>query len=157
MSNVRKTKQDCAVKETKVCRNPETLNWNCRKTKRIDASSLHFCSFLNEMPVRCLYNQIRYLHSYQKRNTAIRRCFLFLFRKRLRLCSRVMRPASAARWELRPPAAGGRSREGAITAAVEKSEEKRKPERFFGHRKAARSDNPEVVGSNPSPATIKST
>jgi len=29
------------------------------------------------------------------------------------------------------------------------------PERFFGHRKVARSDNPEVVGSNPASATKK--
>ena len=38
-------------------------------------------------------------------------------------------------------------------AAVEKAEDKRKaPEGFFGHRKQAQSDNPEVVGSSPSPA-----
>ena len=41
-----------------------------------------------------------------------------------------------------------------IGAAVEKAEEKREaPDGFFGHRKLARSDNPEVVGSSPSPAT----
>ena len=34
-----------------------------------------------------------------------------------------------------------------------KNRGKRKPEDFFGNRKVARSDNPEVVGSNPSPAT----
>ena len=44
---------------------------------------------------------------------------------------------------------------GERSAAVEKSEEKRKPEAFFGHRKPAQSDNPEVVGSSPSPATKK--
>jgi len=38
--------------------------------------------------------------------------------------------------------------------AVEKIEEKRKPEDFFGYRNPARSDNPEVEGSNPSPATM---
>ena len=38
--------------------------------------------------------------------------------------------------ELSLPAAGGRGREGSITAAVEKSKEKRKPAAFFGHRKA---------------------
>jgi hypothetical protein len=65
-----------------------------------------------------------------------------------------MKPTSAARWELRAAAAGGRRRLPAISAAVEKREDQRKPEAFFGHRKAARSDNPEVVGSNPSPATI---
>jgi len=32
---------------------------------------------------------------------------------------------------------------------------KRKRAMNFGHRKAARSDNPEVVGSNPAPATMK--
>ena len=37
--------------------------------------------------------------------------------------------------ELRLPAAGGREREAAISAAVEKTEGVRKPERFFGHRK----------------------
>ena len=73
-------------------------------------------------------------------------CF-FLFR--------VMRPASVARWESGAAAAGGRRRQCPISAAVEKIEDKRKPDDFFGHRKAARRDNPEVVGSNPAPATIK--
>ena len=54
---------------------------------------------------------------------------------------------------LRVAAASGRKRRPAISAAVEKPEDQRKPERFFGHRNPARSDNPEVVGSNPSPAT----
>ena len=87
---------------------------------------------------------------------------------------RVMRPTSGARWgagrrwipllkaeapteptgENRPPAASGGNRAGAFSAAVEKPEEQRKaPDGLFGHRKAARSDNPKVVGSNPSPAT----
>ena len=56
-------------------------------------------------------------------------------------------------WEKRPPAAGGGSREGAFTAAVEKPEEKRKPERFFGHRKAARSE--EARSSNLRTPTMK--
>ncbi len=37
--------------------------------------------------------------------------------------------------ELRAAAAGGRERQRAISAAVEKPEERRKPERFFAHRK----------------------
>ena len=51
--------------------------------------------------------------------------------------------------------------------AVEKCKDQRKPAAFFGHRKAARSDNPEVArqeqsdlaspgSSNPSPAAIQS-
>ena len=50
-------------------------------------------------------------------------------------------------WEKRAPAAGGGCREPAFTAAVEKPEEERKPERFFANRKAARSE--EARGSNP--------
>ena len=69
---------------------------------------------------------------------------------------RVIRPTSVARWELYPAAACGRYRRGAISAAVGKCEEKRKPEAFSGYRKAARSDNRSVVGSNPSPATTSS-
>jgi len=42
---------------------------------------------------------------------------------------------------------------GERSAAVEKIEDRRKPEDFFGYRKPAQSDNPEVVGSSPSPAT----
>ena len=45
----------------------------------------------------------------------------------------------------------------AISAAVEKIEDQRKPDDFFGHRKAARSDNPKAVGSSPASATIKDT
>ena len=66
-----------------------------------------------------------------------------------------MRSTSVARWEKRGYAAGGGYSSPAFSAAVEKPEGQHKPERFFGYRKAARSDNPEVVGSNPSPATIK--
>ena len=48
-----------------------------------------------------------------------------------------------------------RRKQGAkIGATVEKAEDKREaPDGFFGNRKPARSDNPEVVGSSPSPAT----
>ena len=53
---------------------------------------------------------------------------------------RLMRPTSGARWELCPAAAGGRIRRGAISAAVEKCKEMRKPAAFFAYRKAARSD-----------------
>jgi len=42
-------------------------------------------------------------------------------------------------------------------AAIEKIEEQRKPEDFFGYRNPARSDNPEVGGSSPPPATRKNT
>ena len=38
--------------------------------------------------------------------------------------------------ELRPRAACGRKSKAAISAAVEKPEDQREPERFFGHRKA---------------------
>ena len=38
--------------------------------------------------------------------------------------------------EQRPAAAGGRKRRGAVSAAVEKRKEQRKPAAFFGHRKA---------------------
>ena len=38
--------------------------------------------------------------------------------------------------ELRAAAAGGRKRQRAISAAVEEPEDKHKPERFFGNRKA---------------------
>ena len=64
-----------------------------------------------------------------------------------------MRTTSVARWGLRPCAAGGRRSKDGISAAVEKREGKRKREAYFGYRKAARSDNPEVAGSNPVPAT----
>ena len=37
--------------------------------------------------------------------------------------------------EQRPAAAGGRKRRGAVSAAVEKCKEQRKPAAFFGHRK----------------------
>ena len=43
------------------------------------------------------------------------------------------------------------------SAAVDKIEDQRKPDDFTGHRKPARSDNPEVVGSSPASATIKTT
>ena len=49
----------------------------------------------------------------------------------------------------------GRKKRGRQWAAVEKPEEKREPDRFFGHRNPARRDNPKVVGSNPSAATKK--
>lgn len=57
---------------------------------------------------------------------------------------------------LEPDRRRGRKQGGRQWAAVEKPEEERKPERFFGNRNPARSDNPEVVGSNPSPATTHS-
>ena len=38
-----------------------------------------------------------------------------------------------------------RKKRGRQWAAVEKPEERRKPERFFGHRNPARRDNPKVV------------
>ena len=47
--------------------------------------------------------------------------------------------ARSARGDKRPPAAGGRERAGACSAAVEKPEGQRKPERFFGHRKVGES------------------
>ena len=49
---------------------------------------------------------------------------------------------ACAAWfgEKRPAAASGRTRQGAFSAAVEKCKDQRKPEAFFGHRKAARSD-----------------
>ena len=47
--------------------------------------------------------------------------------------------ARSARGDKRPPAAGGRERAGACSAAVEKPEDQRKPERFFGHRKVGES------------------
>ena len=43
-------------------------------------------------------------------------------------------------WEKCPAAASGRTRQGAFSVAVEKCKDQRKPEAFFGHRKAARSD-----------------
>ena len=43
---------------------------------------------------------------------------------------------------LQAPAAGGREREPAISAAVEKPEDQRKPERFFGNRKVDRCHPP---------------
>jgi hypothetical protein len=48
-----------------------------------------------------------------------------------------MRPASVARWGSWVAAAGGRNRQRASTAAVEKAEEKMRqhPNSFFGHRK----------------------
>ena len=64
----------------------------------------------------------------------------FVTGKNLHLPPWVMRPTSEARWELRHAAAGGRCRRDAITAAVEKIEEQRKPEDFFDRRKAARSE-----------------
>ncbi len=42
------------------------------------------------------------------------------------------------RRELQPCAAGGRFSKAAISAAVEKREDQRKPEAFFGYRKADR-------------------
>jgi len=49
-------------------------------------------------------------------------------------------PCAAWFGEKRAPAAGGRRREPAFSAAVGKHEGQRKPEVFSGHRKAARSD-----------------
>ena len=65
----------------------------------------------------------------------------------------VMRQTSGARWASDAAAAGGRGRRCPRAAAVEKIEEKRKPDDFFGNRKVARSDNPEVRGSSPLSAT----
>ena len=53
----------------------------------------------------------------------------------------------------RPAAAGGRRRQGAFSAAVEKREQTREREAFFGHRKAAHSD--EAASSNLATPTIK--
>ena len=64
-------------------------------------------------------------------------------------------PTSAARWELRPCAAGGRNSRTAITAAAPFAGGSRCLPANGKCGKAARRDNPEVVGSNPSPATIK--
>ena len=52
-----------------------------------------------------------------------------------------MRPASVARWDFLPAAAGGRYRQAENTAAVEKPEDQRKPERLFGNRKVDPSRN----------------
>jgi len=67
-------------------------------------------------------------------------------------------PTSVARWGSRLPAAGGGFRGSANTAAVEKSEEqtRQRPDRFFGHRKAAfgdfpPKDNPEVARTDSPP------
>ena len=52
---------------------------------------------------------------------------------------RAARPqAFPAHGEKSLRAAGGRKSEGSFSAAVEKPEDQRKPERFFGHRKADR-------------------
>ena len=51
-----------------------------------------------------------------------------------------IKPCAAWFGEKRPAAAGGRRRQAAFCAAVEKHEELRKPEVFFGYRKPARSD-----------------
>ena len=75
----------------------------------------------------------------------------------VRLRFRVMRLTSGARWASGTAAAGGRGRRCPRSAAVEKIEEKRKPDDFFGNRKVARSDNPEVRGSSPLSATRKDT
>ena len=72
------------------------------------------------------------------------------------ICAHVrrgMRPASGARWEKRCRAVGGGCSGSAFSAAVGISSRPPRRRRNSGHRKAARSDNPEVGGSNPSPAT----
>ena len=66
---------------------------------------------------------------------------------------RVMSPMSGARWELRASAAGGGNREPANTAAAPFAGRSGRLPGKGKSGKAARSDNPEVVGSNPSPAT----
>ena len=49
-------------------------------------------------------------------------------------------------WELRPCAAGGGSSKGAISAAIGKRKEKRKPAAFSEHRKAG--DGPCAAGNS---------
>ena len=49
-------------------------------------------------------------------------------------------------WELRPCAAGGGSSKGAISAAIGKRKEKRKPAAFSEHRKAG--DGPAAAGNS---------
>ena len=71
---------------------------------------------------------------------------------------RVMRPTSGLVGKAPLCAAGGGDKQRGGSAAVEKCEGERKPEAFFGHRKGAFRGGaseryPEVVGSNPSPAT----
>ena len=55
-----------------------------------------------------------------------------------------MRPTSVARWVLPAAAAGGQKKAAGKYRSGRKNRGKRKPEDFFGHRKAARSDNPEI-------------
>jgi len=59
-----------------------------------------------------------------------------------------MRPTSVARWGSRLCAASGRGSKDGFTAVVEKLRQRQR-RKFFGYHKAARRDNPEVVGSNP--------
>ena len=71
-----------------------------------------------------------------------------------------MRPTSGLVGKAPLCAAGGGDKQRGGSAAVEKCEGERKPEAFFGHRKGAFKGGaseryPEVVGSNPSPATMK--
>ena len=54
---------------------------------------------------------------------------------------RVVSPTSVARWVTSPSAACGRGSKGAVGAAVDKIEEKRKPEDFIGHRKRGDTQN----------------
>ena len=49
-------------------------------------------------------------------------------------------------WELRPAAAGGRGRQAAISAAIGKRKEKRKPAAFSEHRKVG--DGPCAAGNS---------
>ncbi len=116
--------------------------------------------------------QVRYLRSVQK-NTVRRKagCVFSSAGPDLCLCLRVMRPtggASSSQDPLcralagapsHPPAACGRSRRGANTAAVGKRKDRMRqhPAPFSGHRKAARSDNPEGEAAvNDSPADCQS-
>ena len=51
-------------------------------------------------------------------------------------------------------AAGGRCRAGALSAAVEKIEEKRKPDDFFGHRKRDRTNWRQIQRSGAKPTRV---
>ena len=65
----------------------------------------------------------------------------------------VMSPTSDARWGTCPAAAGGRKRRGNVHRSGRKNQAGEQRADFFGDRKAARSDNPEVGGRDPPSAT----
>ena len=96
--------------------------------------------------------------NHMKKHPSIGRVFLHAIAGNdLRLCSPGYETGERSSLGLEPERRRWRKKGGRQWAAVEKCKDQRKPAAFFGHRNPGRSHNPEVVGSNPSPATTKKT